>query len=140
MALNWDLVEERVADADSIAFDGCHKIYVLMDAAQTKQMQGYGYEKDGSQMRYAASRTKGELLGALHEWFDASCDLRFISAVRTVKGDPNDGFETLIGQFDDEEDAEEHLCEGCGTEVDDMFEDYCPNCKADREDDEEDES
>lgn len=113
MALNWSLVEERVADADSIAFDGCHKIYVLMDAHQTALMKEYGYEKDGAQMRVASERTKGELLGALREWYDDSCGLRFINAVRTVEGNPNDGFETLIGQFDDEDDDDVE-CEHCG--------------------------
>lgn len=138
MALNWSLVEERVADADSIAFDGCHKIYVLMDAAQTAEMVGYGYQEDGSVMIFSKHASPSEMLTYLHNWYDASCGLRFINAVRTVEGDPNDGFETLIGQFDDEDDEPEHVCEACGTEINDVFADYCDRCQAEIDADEDD--
>ena len=39
MAANWDKVEVAVQMAKGIAFDECHKIYVLMDDAQMEQME-----------------------------------------------------------------------------------------------------
>ena len=44
-----------------------------------------------------------EALELLRDWYDESCGLRFISAVKTVDGDPNDGFTDLIPQFDEED-------------------------------------
>ena len=41
---DFSLVEERVADAKAIAFDTCHKIYLLMDDEQVETMRGYGYD------------------------------------------------------------------------------------------------
>lgn len=104
----WNDVERALMTADSIAFDGCHKIYVLMDKDQTQQMIDCGYREDGSQMVLRSEGAINEqMLERLHEWWDESCGLRFINAVRTVKGDPNEGFETLIGQFEDEDEDED---------------------------------
>ena len=44
MAVSWDKVEVAVELAKGIAFDECHKIYVLMDDEQMKLMKGYGYD------------------------------------------------------------------------------------------------
>lgn len=98
----WMKVEEWVKEADSIAFDGCHKIYVLMDSSQTLQMIDYGYREGGSQMLLRREgATPEEMFQQIHDWYDESCDLKFVNAVSTVEGNPNDGFETLIGQWDD---------------------------------------
>lgn len=107
--MSWIAVEETVPRAHSIAFDGCHKIYVLLDDEQTRQMIEYGYRSDGSTMLLRSEgATSEQMLEALREWFDESCGLRFINAVRTVPGDPNDGFTSLIAQFelDENEDDE----------------------------------
>jgi hypothetical protein len=40
-------VEIVLPHAKAIAFDGCHKIYVLMDNEQVTKMTGYGYGDDG---------------------------------------------------------------------------------------------
>ena len=99
--MSWDNVADTLQKAHSIAFDGCHKIYVLMDAQQTEQMHGYGYDplvkigEDGI--------TPSAALGRVKDWYYASCGLRFVSAVRTVEGDANDGFTDLIAQFEEEE-------------------------------------
>lgn len=104
--MTWAQVEAALPEAKSIAFDGCHKIYVLMDDEQTAQMEewGYGKDDDGS---FLVKRTEIEdnetLLNTLRDWWSESCMLRFISAVRTVKGDPNKGFTDLISQTEDEE-------------------------------------
>jgi len=44
MAANWGKVEVAVEMAKGIAFDTCHKIYVLMDDGQMAQMKEYGYD------------------------------------------------------------------------------------------------
>jgi hypothetical protein len=36
------------------------------------------------------------------DWYEKSCPLRFVQAVMTVDGDANEGFSSLIGQFDDD--------------------------------------
>jgi len=41
-------------------------------------------------------------LETVQGWFEQSCGLRFISAVRSVEGDPNKGFTGLIEQGEDE--------------------------------------
>ena len=99
MSDKFDLVRERVLDAKAIAWDTCHKIYLLMDDEQVELMRGYGYDplitKDDA--------TSEQMLALLEKWFDESCGLRFIDAVNTNKENPNAGFETLIGQFEMEE-------------------------------------
>ena len=39
---NPDLVYERINDCKGIAWDNCHKIYILMDCEQVDLMRGYG--------------------------------------------------------------------------------------------------
>lgn len=98
--MTWAKVETAIKEAKSIAFDGCHKIYVLMDDNQTAQMQAWGYGEDDSYLHIVTDEKAA--LELLREWWDESCGLRFINAVKTVKGDPNGGFTTLIGQGEDE--------------------------------------
>jgi len=102
MPITFDLVKERVVDAKAIAWDTCHKIYLLMDNEQVELMRGYGYDP----LITSDEATPEQMLSLLEEWFDDSCALRFISAVSTNHIDPNLGFETLIGQFDDEDEEE----------------------------------
>ena len=103
MDLHWAKVEVAVEMAKGIAFDTCHKIYVLMDDAQMAEMKGYGYDP----LLSSDDLTPNEMLSTLMEWYENSCPLKFISAVRTVSGDPNDGFTTLIPQCAESEEEEE---------------------------------
>ena len=66
--------------AKGIAFDTCHKIYILLDDTQAAQVA---------------------------EWYMESCALRFVNAVKTVEGDANEGFIVVIGQGEDSEDEDE---------------------------------
>ena len=82
-----------VADAVSIAWDGCHKIYVHMDEEQHDTAVGYGYDP-------IQVTDRDEAVETLRKWYDASCGLKFITKISTVKGgDPNAGFVDLIPQF-----------------------------------------
>ena len=97
------LVKERVNEAKAIAFDTCHKIYLLMDNEQVELMRGYGYDP----LITKEDATPDVMLATLQEWYEDSCGLRFIEAVSTNHENPNAGFETLIGQGDFAEDEED---------------------------------
>lgn len=135
---NFDLVKERVGDAKAIAWDTCHKIYVLMDDAQVEAMRGYGYgdENDPDSLITKDQMTNQQMLDKVKEWYENSCSLRFVSAVETVEEgkDPNEGFTDLIEQGADEI---KNPCPDCG----DDWEDCTGDCRDDDEpeEDEEDE-
>lgn len=87
----WNDVVDELSSALAIAWDGCHKIYLLMDTEQLAITEGYGYDL------LDVGRPEDSLL-VLKDWWDLSCGLRFISSVRT-HDDPNAGFRDLIPQF-----------------------------------------
>ena len=121
--INWDNVYDKMEDAKAIAFDTCHKIYVLMDDEQIAKMREYGYDPLYTKDEMSA----GEMYETIKHWYAESCGLKFVEAVSTVEGDPNDGFETLIGQGESETDE----CYECGFESCDgecLDEDRCRNC------------
>ena len=90
----WGVVKGAVGSAKAITWDGCHKIYVLMDDQQVQQSEDWGYDPI---IRVADTE---EAVNTLKQWFDESCGLRFINAVSTVESNPNEGYKSLIGQFD----------------------------------------
>ncbi len=120
--LDWDLVEDRIEDAKGIAFDTCHKIYVLMDDAQMAQMKEYEYDPLISKNEMSAS----EMLETVKHWYAESCGLKFVEAVSTMPNgeDPNLGFETLIEQGARETDE----CYECGEENCDGYECQLERC------------
>ena len=119
MMLDWDSVEDALADAKGIAWDTCHKIYVLMDDEQMVLMKSYEYDP----LLSADTMAQSEMLATLKQWFELSCGLRFIQAVTTHPTDANLGFESLIeqGAEDDCEDCGESGC--AGVCADDDYED-----------------
>jgi hypothetical protein len=121
---NFDLVWENIGEAKAITWDTCHKIYLLMDNEQVAEMRELEYDP----IITAEQMTPNEMLETIKRWFDESCALRFVSAVSTMPDgeDANLGFETLIGQFEEED------CEDCG-------ERGCKGVCADFEDDDEEE-
>ena len=94
MAASFGKVEEYLENAKGIAFDTCHKIYVLMDDEQMEMMKGYGYDPLISADDYTAN----EMLTTVMDWYEDSCGLRFVQAVYTNNDDPNEGFVSLIEQ------------------------------------------
>jgi hypothetical protein len=96
---NLELVRERVSEAKAIAWDTCHKIYVLMDDEQVELMREYQYDD----LITKEKMTTDEMVDTLENWFGASCSLRFIQAVSTNPENPNAGFESLISQGEDED-------------------------------------
>jgi hypothetical protein len=100
MLTNETLIEERLTDAKAIAWDNCHKIYLLMDDEQVSLMRGYGYD---TLITVNENQATPEIMFRwLEKWWAESCSLRFIDAVSTHLTDPNQGFESLIPQFDEE--------------------------------------
>ena len=97
--INANLVRNRISEAEAIAWDNCHKIYILMDSEQVDLMRGYGYDP----LITTDQMSTDEMFGLVQEWYEDSCDLRFIEAVSTNHINPNAGFETLVSQFDEEE-------------------------------------
>lgn len=81
----WEKVREAVGQASSMHFDGCHKVYLAMDAEQTAWFDGgmNAAEPDFDKLR---------------DWYDESCPLRFVDAVRTTPSSPDVEFTTLIPQ------------------------------------------
>jgi len=98
---NPDLVYDRINNARGIAWDTCHKIYILMDDEQVELMREYKYEPLITTNQMSAD----EMFEMVEDWYDNSCSLRFIQAVSTNHIDPNAGFETLSPQFEDQEEV-----------------------------------
>lgn len=80
-----------IEQANTVAFDGCHKIYLNMDIDQTRKMRGYGY---GNMI----GGTTWEKEDAVWRWYEDSCGLRFIDAVFT-NDDGTDKFVIAVPQF-----------------------------------------
>lgn len=99
----WD-VREYTNEAKGIAFDGCHKIYVLMDDNQMDLMKRYGYGEDNPNYLISSSQLNPvELATVAMSWYKDSCGLRFIQAVYSDEH----GFIDIISQFEDNEDEDE---------------------------------
>ena len=96
---NPDLIYCRISEAEGIAWDNCHKIYLLMDSEQVELMRGYGYDP----IITNEEMNPDEMFGRVQEWYEDSCSLRFIQAVSTNHINPNAGFESLVDQFEDYE-------------------------------------
>ncbi len=122
--INWDEVDLGLVGAKGIAFDTCHKIYVLMDDEQLEEMRRLEYDE----IRSAEEMSHDEMLATLKEWFAKSCALKFIQAVETNHDDPNAGYTTLIEQGA----RETEPCEICDEE-------WCAGQCDEEDEDEEDE-
>jgi hypothetical protein len=102
-------LDEYTATAKAIAYDTCHKIYVLMDDEQVALMREYGYgdANDPDCLITSDQMTPSEMSDRVALWFEGSCGLRFISAVSTNHLDPNEGFIHIVEQFEGQEDEDE---------------------------------
>lgn len=94
----WKRVDEFVDASAGIAWNGCHKIYVLRDAAEVERVREMGYGKRDSALISRAEQPHIDLNLRVQEWYEESCGLRFIDATRVVEDKTE--FTTLIAQFD----------------------------------------
>jgi hypothetical protein len=99
--INAGLIKGRLSEAEAIAWDNCHKIYILMDSEQVDLMRGYGYDP----IITNEEMNPDDMFGLVQEWYEDSCSLRFIQAVSTNDIDPNAGFESLISQGEEYEEV-----------------------------------
>lgn len=88
-------LEEAINQADSIAFDGCHKIYIQLDEKQTQKMRDYEYEN----IITADESNPYDMFEKVKTWYDDSCGLRFIYAV--ANGEEEDEFFSIVSQMED---------------------------------------
>lgn len=92
-------LEEFINEAHSIAYEGCHKIYVLLDEKQTNQMISYGYGENDTFLIKAEDSNPYDLLETVRNWYHDSCGLKFIEAVQTdYFGE--DKFTAIVAQGD----------------------------------------
>jgi hypothetical protein len=93
-------MDQLLSQADTVAWDTCHKIYLNMNSQQTDKMIEYGYSN-------IVGGSFHEKQDAVFKWYEDSCGLRFIDAVFS-DGD-SDKFVVVVGQFfgDDEEEDED---------------------------------
>lgn len=95
----WNAVREYLNDVILIAFDGCHKIYLAMDEVEADFFRNnYQPTDEFDNGGVIEGKAPAELYEELTEWWDASCSLRFVSAVWHNDEDPNAGFVRLIDQ------------------------------------------
>ena len=89
-------IPELCETAKGIAWDTCHKIYILLSREEVEQMKEYGYEA----LITSDEATPVQLAATVFDWYDNSCGLRFINAVDTEDGNPV--FTTIVPQFSEE--------------------------------------
>lgn len=77
-----------------VAFDGCHKMYVAMDQPTAQWFQAWYPE--------TVCSADGDMLEALQDWWDQSCELRFIQSLWNVNT-PEEGYEYIIEQSSEED-------------------------------------
>lgn len=104
--LTESLLRGALKSAKGIAWEGCHKIYVLMDDEQVhlqRDVYGYGDGKGDSQFHLVgpSQAEQEQAFQTVKDWYDESCSLRFINGVRTDRVDPNAGFFDIVAQCDD---------------------------------------
>jgi hypothetical protein len=92
-------IHKFLSDAKGIAWDTCHKVYILMDDQEVEQSRKYGYDP----LITSDEQTPEEMLATVLGWYRDSCGLRFIQATRTT--DTGTEFFDVIPQcFDEDED------------------------------------
>jgi hypothetical protein len=126
----FDKVEAAIDDAILIAWDGCHKMYLAMDAKQAAWFR--------AEYPHVVQDSPDRMLDALMRWWDESCWLKFVNAVSTNEDDPNAGFVSLIEQGAGEDDDMVE-CDRCGDTYDEAKGDgwcgLCPSCADDDNED-----
>ena len=96
-----DLTDDQIEAIDAyigetvlVAWDGCHKIYMALDQSEANSLKRYEYP-------HIVEGDKLDMLVALTRWWDASCSLRFINAIRYRPDGGGTEFIDVIPQFAD---------------------------------------
>ena len=86
-------LEDIINECHSVAWEGCHKIYILMDTYQTELVNSYDYE-------YVVKMSESnpyDLFELVREWYEKSCYLKFIDVVYTESNGQSE-FYPLVAQ------------------------------------------
>jgi len=83
------LLRKRISECKAIAWDTCHKIYVLMDDSEVQKMKEYGY----TSLIEIKDLESHFMYSVALKWYKESCGLKFIEAVFA-----GDKFETIVPQ------------------------------------------
>jgi hypothetical protein len=97
----FDELKEYLENAKGIAWDTCHKIYILMDDQEVAQMRDYEYDP----LITSDEMTPAQMLSTVLHWYEDSCGLRFINVTSTT--DTGTEFYDLVPQFFEDEDEED---------------------------------
>jgi len=77
-----DKINEGLIGATGVAWDGCHKIYILMNDEAWSNQSSYGYDQNtefgGSRLFLVSDVNAAQML---ESWWHYSCGLRFITAI-----------------------------------------------------------
>jgi hypothetical protein len=84
-------IEEAVSNGVLVAWDGCHKMYVAMDPESGDDFRDLEYP-------HIVQSDFDTMMNTLHDWWDKSCELRFIQSMSNGGNDCDD-FDDLIPQF-----------------------------------------
>jgi hypothetical protein len=82
-----------LAEAKGIAWDTCHKIYVLMDDEQMKLMHEYEYDP----LISSDEMTPAKMSATISKWYKESCGLRFVQAISTFDNGEGD-YHDIVSQ------------------------------------------
>lgn len=83
--------------AAGVAWDGCHKVYILAAPETVAYMRDLDYPH----VVVRGAVPDGVLYEVVSDWWDRSCGLRFVDAVAPAGGKPAGVFTAVIGQGDD---------------------------------------
>jgi hypothetical protein len=95
-------LHEVLSDAKGIAWDNCHKIYIMMDDQEVAQMRDYKYDP----LLTSADTAPGRMVAEVLRWYNESCSLRFISVISTSE-DGDTEFQDFIPQFFEQEEEDD---------------------------------
>jgi hypothetical protein len=94
-------LDNYLAEAKGIAWDTCHKTYILMSDQEMQRMKEYEYDP----LISSDEMSPQEMLATVLGWYNESCSLRFISVVDTYENGDANFLEDVVPQsFEDEED------------------------------------
>ena len=83
-------LRDKIGSCKAIAWDTCHKIYILMDDKSENKMREDGY----TSLILASDMTPNLLYSVVLNWYKKSCGLKFIEAISN-----DEDFYTIVGQF-----------------------------------------
>jgi hypothetical protein len=89
----------------AVTWDTCHKIYVIKNADALSDMVASGYGKEEGSLVLAVDSDPSTLFDTVEDWYEESCELKMIDLISVVDGETV--FETLVGQFEEDEEEEE---------------------------------